>query len=142
MRRIPRYLIVPILALVLAFAAAGCSSDVATSPTDTTTPTTITDDFAGTIGVNGAATHTFTVNQAGSVTATLVSVSPDDTIRVGFSLGTWNGASCQTVLSRDAAVAGNAIIGATTSGGVLCVRVYDIGQIVGPTDYQITAVHQ
>jgi hypothetical protein len=139
MRRLSsRYLIVPIL---LALAVAGCTDDVTTTPTDPTTPTAITDEFAGTITVSGAATHTFTVNAAGSVTATLVALSPDDTIHVGFSLGTWNGASCQTVLSRDSASVGNVILGATTAGGILCLRIYDIGEIKEPTSYQLRAVH-
>ena len=139
MRRLSAsYLNVPLL---LALAAAGCSNDITTTPTDSATPTTITDDFAGTIGINGAATHTFIVNAAGSVVATLVSMSPDNTISVGFSLGTWNGATCQTVISRDIAALGNTILGTTTSGGVLCMRIYDIGQIVDPASYQLRAVH-
>jgi hypothetical protein len=137
-RQRSRYLIVPIL---LALTAAGCSEDITTTPTDPSQPAVITEDFAGTITVNGAATHTFTVSRDGSVTATLVSLSPDDTIHVGFSMGTWNGASCQTVLSRDSASVGNNLLGATTAGGVLCLRIYDIGEITQPTNYELRAVH-
>src|SRR5690242_21394190 len=67
---------------LVAFLAAGCHHNTTTSPTTTTTATTTsstapitTEEFDGTLGVGATAFYPFTVSQAGSVTATLVSIS-------------------------------------------------------------------
>jgi hypothetical protein len=75
------------------------------------------------------------------VTATLKSVNPDSGAVVGMSLGTWNGSSCQAVVSNDRATVSVAILGRATSTGTLCVRVYDVGTLNEPQDYEIQVVH-
>jgi len=136
-RLIPLHRTVPILLVVF---AAACADDLSTTVTEPTTTTTTTEVFTGTIGRNGAATHSFTTTRSGSVTASLSSLRPDRTIAVGLSLGTWNGETCQTVIARDRAVVGNAVIGTASSAGTLCVRVYDVGAIVVPTVYVVQVV--
>jgi len=135
-RLIPLHLIVPILLAVL---TAACSEELATTVTEPAATST-TQVFAGTISRNGAATHSFATTRSGSVTATLSSISPDNTIAIGLSLGTWNGETCQTVIARDSTVVGNAVIGTVSAAGNLCIRVYDVGAIVKPTSYQVQVV--
>jgi hypothetical protein len=125
--------------LAFALATAACSNNTTTSPTPTTS-TTVTDTFNGTLNKNGASSFPFSVSAAGYVYATLTSVA-DGTTAVGLSLGAWNGTSCTTVLSNDAAAQGTTITGSATGVGTLCARVYDVGKVVDPLDYQITVVH-
>jgi len=137
-RSISHYLILPAL---FALASAACSDDITTIPIDPTPVTPTTDTFDGTINPNGGATHTFATARAGAVTVTLNSLSPDDTVTVGLSLGTWNGESCQAVIARDSTVAGNSIVGSASAAGFLCVRVYDVGKLAAATSYVVQAVH-
>jgi hypothetical protein len=130
-------------AIALAFVATACGSDDPTTPTTPTTPVTVTETFSGTVNQNGAATHTFTTQASGTVTATLTALSPDSALVVGLSLGTWNGAVCQIVLANDNATQATVVTGGVSSFGSLCVRVYDVGKITAaqPAGYEITVVH-
>ena len=129
-------------ALLLALAAGACSSDNNNNtPTAPTTPTTVTETYADTIARNGARTHNFSSAASGTVTATLTTLSPDSALKVGFSLGTWNGQNCQLVITNDAATQGTVVTGGVSSLGSLCVRIYDVGNITDPITYEITVVH-
>ena len=129
--------------LAIALSAAACSNNnTVTAPTPTTTPVSVTDTFNGTLNRNGAASFPFNVSAQGVVYATLTSVA-DTTVPMGFSLGIWNTTTsvCSMVLSNDAAVQGTTLTGSATNIGQLCVRVYDVGKLVDPLDYQLTVVH-
>jgi hypothetical protein len=129
-----------VLMLILALAACG---DDTTTPTTPTTPTTVTETFSGTVNQNGAVTHTFTTTTSGTVTATLTTLGPDSTFVMGMSIGTWNGANCQLVLTNDSATQGTVITGGTSALGTFCVRAYDVGNITAgnPFTYEITVTH-
>lgn len=127
-------------AVVLVVAACG-EDTTPTGPSTNTTPTTVTDTFTGSINRNGAATHAFVASAAGTVSATLTSLGPNEEIVVGFGLGTWNGTVCTVVLARDQAVKTTVIYGNVNGSGELCVRVYDVGNVTEPTSYEITVVH-
>lgn len=129
-----------LVVLVAAFAAAGCDDDTPprTLPPD---PELVTETFSGSINQNGAVTHPFLATQAGAVRATLTSVEPDATIAVGLTLGTWNGAVCQAVLSNDNAFQGAVINGTASVTSQLCVRIQDVGKLVGTLNYTITVLH-
>jgi hypothetical protein len=127
--------------LAVALSAAACSNnDTPVAPTPT--PVSVTNTFTGTLTRNGATTFPFNVDAAGVVYATLTAVT-DSTIPMGLSLGIWTGSalSCSTVLANDAAVQGTTLTGSATNTGQLCVRVYDVGKVVDPLDYQLTVVH-
>jgi hypothetical protein len=128
---------------VVGLLAATCSDSTSSTPT-TATPTTIQDTFSGTLNQNGAATNQFTTLQSGTVTATLSSlVAPDSSSppNVGLALGTWNGNSCTAVLSKDSANVSSSITGNVSAAGVLCVRIYDVGNITTSVDYTINVNH-
>jgi hypothetical protein len=71
----------------------------------------------------------------------LKTVTPDDTTVVGFSLGTFNGTACQSVIANDRTVAPASLLGRATSTGTLCVRIYDIGSVIDPQNYEIEVTH-
>jgi hypothetical protein len=130
-----------ILTLVaMAVWTAACSGSTATTPT-TTTPSTVTDTYSGTLSQNGAANFSFTTAQSGNVQTTLIQVVPDSTLVVGLSLGTWNGTSCQVVLANDKATRGSSIVGTASAAGTLCVRIYDVGNVIDPITFQLQVTH-
>ncbi len=130
-----------IVLLSAALFVAGCDNEVENATGPTTPAPTTTDTFTGSININGAQTHTFAVVATGDVTATLTEVMPDPAIAVGLILGTWNGVSCQTVISNNNALQGNAVIGRVTGIGTLCIRIHDVGKLTASLDYKITVVH-
>jgi hypothetical protein len=133
------------LATLLAAALLGtvaCDNEVENATEPPPPAPTTTDTFTGTLNVNGAQTHQFIVVANGTVTATLTEfVTSDSAITVGLMLGTWNGASCASVIANDNAVQGHAVIGNVTGAGTLCVRIHDVGRLTGAQDYKLTVVH-
>jgi hypothetical protein len=126
--------------LLLAMLAAIACDSTTTTTTPTTPGTTTTETFSGSISMNGAITHQFAASARGNVSATLTSVGPDDAI-IGFSLGTWNGNSCQVLIVNDAAAQGANVIGTVSGVGNLCVRVYDVGKLIGSATYTVDVTH-
>ena len=124
----------------LALAAGACTDD---DPLPSTpSPTPIVDTFAGTLTRNGGVTEPFSVNASGDVRAAISKLEPDATVIVGLSIGTWNGAACQTVISNDNATQGTAVVGTADRQGRLCVRIYDArGTLPEPTSYEISVTH-
>jgi hypothetical protein len=129
--------------LVLPLVVAGCGNDPQTPTTPTEPVATVTDTFTGTLTKNGATSHPFPIVSAagGDVTASLKTISPDTEAVVGMSLGTWNGTACQAVLSNDRATVSSALLGRATATGTLCVRIYDVGTLNDPQDYEVEVVH-
>jgi hypothetical protein len=130
-------------ALCLAVAVSAC--DDAVTPTQPTPTNPVTQTFTGSLVQNAAQTHDFAVAAGGAVKATLTAIGADNTVVVGLSLGNWNStsSSCSIVLANDAATGGSILEGTMTAAGALCVRVYDVGNLVGstPVTYSIEVVH-
>src|SRR5258708_38329165 len=86
------------LAALTALASTACSDNTLSqlAASSTTTPQTFTDTFTGTLSQNGAFTHIFTIQTLGSVTVTIINLSPTTSQIVGLSLGVWNGTGCST----------------------------------------------
>jgi hypothetical protein len=101
----------------------------------------ITETVSDTVTVNGALTAPFTVSTIGAVTARLTALAPDDTVTVGLSLGTWNGAACALIITNDAAVLNTTVTGTAQSIGQFCARVYDVGKLTAATDFTIEITH-
>jgi hypothetical protein len=131
-----------LLAAAIALSAAACDDNTDTTTTTPTSTTTTTETFTGTIQKNGATTHQFSSTSRGSVTATLTSLAPDNTVKIGVSLGTWNGTSCQIILANDQTTVGSGLVGTVSGVGNLCLRIYDAaGNLSVPTTYSIDVVH-
>ena len=129
------------LSVLLALGSAACGDNNPTTTPDTSPPVSVTESFSDTLTVNGGRTTPFTVSRAGTVTAKITALSPDDSITIGLSLGTWNGAVCQIILANDAAVLNTTITGTAQGTGQFCARVYDVGKLTAATDYTIEVTH-
>jgi hypothetical protein len=123
--------------------AAGCDDNTGTPPI-VPTPVEITEPpFTGTLTINGGVTQSFSVNGTGTVTAILDSLTPnpDNSVVIGVQLGTWNGTSCQIVLTNDNAGVGSGVAGQANAAGSLCARVYDVGRLTEPVTFSLTIKH-
>jgi hypothetical protein len=131
----------PAILLAVALGQAACSEDI--NPAVPSNPNPVTETFTGTLTQNGAVTHPFSATSSGAIQASIVSLAPDSSVRLGLSLGTWNGTAetCATVISNDNATVGTTIVGAADREGRLCVRVYDAaGTLPQATDYELRVV--
>jgi hypothetical protein len=129
-------------ALVLAATAVACDDAGPTVPTDPTdTAPTFTETFTGVLSRNGAVSFPFTVAAAGTATGTLTTILPDNTVPLGFAMGTWTGTNCVLVISNDNAIEFSQVVGSVGGAGILCLRVYDIGRINAATTFTVTVVH-
>ncbi len=140
MRRVTAGLIA---ALALTAAAAGCDKAITTPTTPTTQNPVITESFADSIGPGGARTFTFFTAASGFLTATLKSLSPDSTVEIGLSMGTFNGVACTvTQIFNDKTLVGQAVSGNVSGSGSLCVRLYDAnGTLTRTNSCEIVVVH-
>jgi hypothetical protein len=128
--------------LLLAPLAAGCGGDDETDTPTAPTPVAVTETFSGSLNPNGGRTHEFAVQQAGTVTVKLAALAPDDTVIVGLSLGTWNGAVCQVILPNDKAALNTSVTGTAQNTGLFCARIYDAtGALARSTDYSLEVTH-
>jgi hypothetical protein len=127
--------------LLLAPLAAACGGDDVTDTPTTPTPVAVTEQFPGDLNPNGGRTHPFVVQQAGTVSARLSALAPDDTLTVGLSIGTWNGQVCQIILRNDAALLNTTVTGTAQQTGQFCVSVYDVGKLTESITYQIDITH-
>ena len=129
-------------ALLLVATAVACDDPGPTTPTDTTpVATNFTETFSGVLSRNGALTFPFEATAKGTATATLAAVSPDNTVPLGFAMGTWNGNSCQSIISNDNALEFTQIVGSIGSAGKLCLRVYDVGRVTSTAKFTLNVVH-
>ncbi|MEO6222713.1 MAG: hypothetical protein ABIP90_05645 [Vicinamibacterales bacterium] len=129
-------------ALMLVAASTACDDPGPTTPTDPTPEApNFTETFSGVLNRNGALTFPFAAAARGTATATLASVLPDNTVALGFAIGTWNGTGCQSVISNDNATEFTQIAGSIGSAGSLCLRVYDIGRVATTAKFTVTVIH-
>ena len=126
--------------LVVAMLTAAACGDSTTTP-DTTTPDPVTDTFSGFLIPNSASPHQFVTAQSGQILAQIKTLSPNAGLLIGFALGTWNGTSCQLVLTNAKATQGTQLLGQTSSAGSLCVMVFDTGNITDPVTYDLQVTH-
>jgi hypothetical protein len=137
---IARRIVVGVLALATVTTA--CSTDSATAPTETTVAPSVTETLEGRLGVHGAAVHPFVVAEAGTVTASVSALDPNDAV-IGISLGTWNAATsaCQVLLANDAAAVGSSFVGSASVAGTFCIRIIDVGRLTSPVSYSVSVTH-
>jgi hypothetical protein len=127
---------------LMALGTNACDSGDDTTPTTPTVPTpNVTETFAGSINVNGAATFTFATTTGGTLNASLRSLTPVSTVQVSLALGRWSGQACEVTLINDRTSQGGSITGNVSGAGTLCVRISDIGQLTQQAGFEIVVVH-
>jgi hypothetical protein len=136
-----RHFVTLFIPLLIATTSIGCGGSDNT-PTDPTqpTPVAITISFSDTLNVNGARTHQFTVERAGTVSAQVKALS-DQAATIGVNLGTFNGATCAIIIAKSDAVLNTTVTGTAQSSGQFCVWVQDVGKLTAGLDYTIDVTH-
>lgn len=136
-----------VLALVLVFAAAaaGCGSDTTTAPSSTTA-STVSEVFVGTLAVRGSSFYSFTVNSAGTVNINLASITAGTpslptgaSVQVG--VGVPRGEVCSLTSSAVLTAALTSQVSNTMNPGVYCVEIRDTGTLAAPVNFAIRIVH-
>jgi hypothetical protein len=123
------------------------SAPSATSSTSTTTPATptVSESFTGTLPVGGFKFFSFNIAVNGTVNVTLNSVSGADvpsTVQLGLGIGQPSGIDCAATTNVTAGVTAAAPQTTGTFGpGLFCVRVYDVGNLFAPANFNITIAH-
>jgi hypothetical protein len=126
----------------LALIGPACGGSTPVTPTTPTTPVEMfTDTFEGTIAQGASAIHQFSAKAAGTVTATLTAVGPLSTMAIGVDIGVWDGNSCTSVIVNPNAKQSSQLIGTASAPVNLCIKVYDVGNIVDSATYSVMVVH-
>lgn len=148
------------LLLMATVATAACNQDSTTSPSTTTTTTTtttaasptVTDSFSGTLAVRGRQYFLFTVEQYGTINATLVSVDGvgvPTTVQLRLGVGgvsettteAGTETTCSFTSSSLASPGPSAQVTTTFEAGTYCVGVSDVGNLFGPATVTVTVAH-
>jgi hypothetical protein len=125
---------------------AGCGSDDP-PPTAPTPITPVSEQIAGALTPFSVRIHSFAVDNAGAVTISLTTITPNDPVnptRIGMDLGTALGSNvCQVTVSNTDVIQGQGVSGTATSAGMLCVRIYDVNPtgLPGEVTYLLTNEH-
>jgi hypothetical protein len=130
----------------------GCSdSGSPTSPTTTTTTTetaaepTISEQFTGTLRVNGSAFYSFEVIAYGTVNLTLHNVGGvtgvPESVWVGLGIGVPEGTDCSTTTSVTTQAGAGPHVSSVLQAGTYCARIYDVGNLAAPTPFAALIVH-
>jgi hypothetical protein len=129
-----------VLAAVASFPGCGEDNVGTTSPSEPTSPTT--SHFVGRITVNGSAARVFTISSAGTVTVRLVNAGGPFTV-MGLGLGVPFGgvSNCTLSTSLNTASGSAPQIVAPVDPGTYCVALYDVGELRGETDFEVTITY-
>ncbi|MGC4084880.1 MAG: hypothetical protein QM736_22895 [Vicinamibacterales bacterium] len=135
-----------VLACAVMLASIGCGDDSPTTPS-TSTPTSSTELFTGTLSPGGSSFYSFTVTNAGTVSITLASLASSRVglvlpSRLTIGLGVPNGFGCATTSTVDTAPGLTAQL--TASGAkdnIYCVNLADPGVLTGDVLFVIRIVH-
>jgi hypothetical protein len=114
--------------------SSGCSSSAGPDAT------AMTETFNGVLSAGGVATHAFNVTQAGTLDATVTSISPQSSITVGFGVGQVATTGCALISFTESGHVGTDLSG-TINPGSYCVTIYDVGNVQGSVNYTLTVVH-
>lgn len=132
-------------AAVIAMTAAACGGSNATTVTSPS-GTLVTETFTGVAQVGGAqSVNNFTVTTPGSISITLVSTSPQQTLMMGLGVGNPGaGGICSFISGGTATVSASstaALSGTLATSGAYCVAVVDVGNAASPISYIVTVAH-
>lgn len=103
--------------------------------------TSKTDAFSGFATALDSAWQSFTVTQSGQVTVTLSSLSQAGAIGLGLGINGVSSTACTLNTALITAPGSSPQITSTVSPGTYCVKIYNVGQIVGPVSYAVSIVH-
>ena len=136
------------LLLVFASIASACSNST-TSPSTPATPSTnsVRERFTSTLPVGGSKFYSFSIATAGTVNATLESISGagvPPTVVVNMGLGVPYQTSCSAnqsavQITGDAGL--SSVVSAAQQPGAMCVIVTDVGNLFAPATFTVVIDH-
>ncbi|MGE3704044.1 MAG: hypothetical protein AB7I13_02145 [Vicinamibacterales bacterium] len=134
------------LLLVSTVLLAACGNDEPTDTTPTVTPAdpTTTEIWEGTLAVGATRFYSFSVVQYGTVNLTLTSLSDasgEVTTPVQVSIGFPAGTGCTATSSATTAAGTDFQVSNIYDPGVWCVRIQDVGNLVGPATFRLAIAH-
>jgi hypothetical protein len=127
-----------LLAVVLMVLVAACSD----SGTTTTNPGPIVIGPLKDIFTSISA-HSFSSSAAGTITVTLTSAGPPDTVVMGLGIGVPNfGPGCSLTTAVNVSAGSTPQITIPADAGAYCIAIFDVGNVI-PTGegFSITTVH-
>ena len=130
------------IAVTVALVAVACG-DKNTGTTTAPTATQKTENFSGTVQVNGSAVHNFTVENSGQVSVTLTAASPPANVVMGIGVGTPGDNACGLLsgASVSTSAGSSAQLTGVVSPGMLCVKIFDVGSQTAAVAYTVTVMH-
>jgi hypothetical protein len=133
-----------LLAVVGLLTAACGNDDAATTPTTPSGPST--ENFSGTLDVQGSSFYSFTTTTSGQVNitlASLVAARPGPALNnvLGLGVGAPLGTDCNVTSSVDTAPGLTAQLVTTLPPATYCARVYDVGNLTASANFTVRIVH-
>ena len=131
--------------IVVAVAGAACGGDSPTAPPSTPSSGS-TENFTGSLPLQGSSFYSFTVATAETVSVSLASLTaggtgPATTSVVRLGLGVPLGTDCSVNNSVDTAAGLTTQLTAPVNPDVYCVKISDIGNLAGPMNFTIRIGH-
>ena len=128
--------------IVLFLLTVGCSQSETTIPIPEPSPPAVLVPLTGTLQPQATNTYEFVLARTGYVEVTLVGVGPPPTVTVGLGIGTPTATeACSMIYKVNAQAGPTAQIVGTGLAGLLCVTIFDVGNLSGPVVYTITVAH-
>ena len=130
--------------MTMALAGAACGGNTATAPS-TSTSSGSSENFTGSLAVQGSSFYSFTVAATETVSLSLASLTANSVgasasvVRIG--LGVPVGTDCAVNNSVDTAAGLTSQLTASVTPDVYCVKISDIGNLTGPANFTIRIGH-
>jgi hypothetical protein len=107
----------------------------------TTSPSTVSESFTGSLETRSFFSRTFIVGKAGTVKLTLTSLAPPSQ-QIGLGLGTPGvGLSCDLNVTVKATGTAAAQLASQVNPGRYCVEVYDLGTLTDAVSFTLLIEH-
>ena len=136
-----------IIVLPAASIAAACGNNQIPTTPSSIIPTRSNEIFGGTLAPGDSQFYSFSVAQSGPTDVTLLSLRPAGVatstlnIVVGIGLGTPAGTGCALSSAINTAPGLTKQLSATTNVNTYCVKIADIGNLMGAVDYTVRILH-
>jgi hypothetical protein len=111
------------------------------APSSNTSAAAVTETFASTLAVQGAASGAFTVAKAGTISITLATLGSAAEVGLGLGIPRSDGSGCLLYTSLNTVAGATAQITSSAEAGFYCVTIYDVGNLTRATPFSVTIAH-
>jgi hypothetical protein len=128
------------LCFIVASVALGCDDSTTTLSTPPT-PSPKTETFSSLLTPQGFVSHGFVLSAAGTITATLATLTAPQGVQVGFGVGVPAGTLSSCSLTRSLNTGPGAVITLEADAGTYCAVVYDLNTLAATATFSMTITH-